>query len=164
MIRRPGINVEYDPDTGNMFYIEDGGPRVRASETLSKATDDGYRNVWINGKRIKQHRLAWYLVHGRWPLEVDHINGVRHDNRLCNLREVNRRTNTMNTKTRKDSRSGIKGVHWSKRDSLWIVTINHNRERVYLGCYKSLLDAASACKRAEIKYRYHENHGRYARD
>jgi hypothetical protein len=40
------------------------------------------------------HRYVWFLRHGEWPNIIDHINGVRQDNRIDNLRSVSIRENT----------------------------------------------------------------------
>lgn len=70
------------------------------------------------------HRLAWFYVHGRWPTaDIDHINGNRDDNRLCNLREATRQQNIQNSKRRSDNRSGIKGVCWVESRGYWLASV-----------------------------------------
>ena len=62
------------------------------------------------------NRLAWLYVHGNWPAEIDHRNGLRDDNRLSNLREVSRTLNNRNRHgARKDSGTGLIGAYRSSR-------------------------------------------------
>jgi len=57
----------------------------------------GYRCIKVLGRLQLAHRLAWLYVHGVWPdHEIDHLNGIRSDNRLGNLRDVSRTTNSEN--------------------------------------------------------------------
>ena len=100
---------------------------------------------------LSAHRLAWLYTHGVWPiLELDHINRTRDDNRISNLRLANRYINTRNTKTRKDSLSGVKGVRWHKTQARWESRIQHNHKPITIGYYGNLQDAVQARKIAEI--------------
>jgi len=115
----------------------------------------------MQGKLIKAHRAAWALYFGVFPEgDIDHINGVRDDNRICNLRDVDRRANSRNAARHKNNNSGISGVYWHVRDNRWVASINFAGMQRHLGYYPSLIDAASARKSAEIRFSYHENHSR----
>lgn len=74
--------------------------------------DDGYCRLLIDRKPYLNHRVVWLLASGQWPVgELDHLNGVRSDNRVENLREVTRKVNNQNRRTaRKDNRAGLIGV------------------------------------------------------
>ena len=75
--------------------------------------------------RIAIHRAAWALYHGRWPSEIDHLNGIKTDNRLCNLREVSGRENLQNRvwKWKPNARTGLPGVYYLKRDDKYEVKL-----------------------------------------
>lgn len=80
----------YDPETG-IFRRRDTG-RVTGTKSSS-----GYLLITLSGFKFSAHRLAWLYVHGQWPqIEIDHINRIRDDNRLVNLRDVTRSVNMMN--------------------------------------------------------------------
>jgi hypothetical protein len=89
---------------------------------------DGYIQAWVK-KQWKQaiptklvylHRLVWFLEKGEWPeLEIDHINGKPHDNRLSNLRPVSQSVNQKNQKQRDGTISGKQGVMWNKSGNCW---------------------------------------------
>ena len=79
--------------------------------------DNGYVYVWVffQGERfrLRKHRLVFFLVHHRFPKETDHINGIKTDNRIENLREVSRSENEANKLRRwkKNPDSGLPGIH-----------------------------------------------------
>ncbi len=100
-------------------------------------------------------------MHGSFPKhQIDHVNGVRNDNRLSNLRTVTNAENTRNGKKRCTNTSGVTGVSWFKPNKSWGAYINAEGERRFLGLFKDLFSAATARKSAERKYNYHPNHGR----
>ena len=126
--------LQYDPILGE---ISKGERRVG---TLRK---DGYRSVTASGKVILEHRLAWFLMCGEWPdSQIDHINGIRDDNRWANLRKVTPQQNQFNTGIRKDNSTGCKGV--SKRGNHYRAYIYKDGKQVFLGNFKTLESAAEA--------------------
>ncbi len=89
--------LDYDPDTGVFTW------RVKRRGTAEIGTvagcrrDNGYRVISLYDRLYREHRLVWLYVHGVWPSdEIDHINGVRDDNRINNLREATRKQNSAN--------------------------------------------------------------------
>jgi hypothetical protein len=91
--------LRYNPKTGGMTWIVSPGRRVRAGEIAGTINSAGYLVVKIKGRFYKGHRLAWFLATEEWPdraLEIDHINEIKGDNRLCNLRLVTRSENQKN--------------------------------------------------------------------
>lgn len=87
-------------------------------------------------------------------LVVDHIHGKHtiNDNRKSNLRLVPQYINCINQPNRKDNKSGIKGVNWSKEHNKWTVRISVNHNRLFLGRYDSLKEAKRIREQAEEKY------------
>ena len=99
-------------------------------------------------RQYKAHRLAWFYVHGEWPDgEIDHINWVKNDNRICNLRVVTHSENMQNTR-RQDKGVTFKRGYWRARISL-------NKHQIFLGHFKNKEDAIAARKAAELKYHSH---------
>lgn len=121
----------------------------------------GYIRIIIDSTRYQSHRLAWLYIHGAFPDDqIDHINGKRDDNRIVNLRSVTQQENLKNTKRRSNNRSGVVGVCWSKVSEKWMAYIDSGLKREYLGLYDDMCDAASVRAKAEVRYGFHENHGR----
>ena len=80
--------VRYDPDTGAITRIVAAGNQ-KAGANACRMNASGYLECTVLARIVKAHRLAWALHHGGWPaMTIDHINGVKEDNRIVNLRAV----------------------------------------------------------------------------
>lgn len=99
----------------------------------------GYVTIRVDGRRYYAHRLAWLWSYGEWPDEIDHINGVTHDNRLENLRSVSRVRNMQNIRHQRNLHGT--GVVFHKKSGTFHATIKINTKAISLGYFK---DAASA--------------------
>lgn len=102
------------------------------------------------------------MLHNGTLLEnaIDHINGIKDDNRIANLRQVSDEENARNKKRHFRNKSGVMGVTWSKADKKWRVRIGVSGKYKCLGSFHSLEEAISVRKKAEHDLGYHENHGR----
>lgn len=89
--------------------------------------------------------------------EIDHKTHDGLDNRKCNLRAVTKSQNQMNRRIVTSTSSAYKGVHWAKRDKVWIAQIRINKTTVRVGSYKDEIEAAVAYDNAA-----HEHFGEYA--
>lgn len=82
---------------------------------------------------VPAHRLAWFYAYGVWPQDqIDHRNGIRSDNRICNLREATNSLNKANERRRTDNTSGFKGVH-RRENGRWRARIGVGNRRLALG-------------------------------
>lgn len=124
--------LHYEPTTGCFKWL-----RAKRKYCGSKE-HNGYITIQINRKKYKAHRLAWLYTHGYMPNGfIDHINGVRNDNRLCNLREATNQENQRNSLIRKDNTSGFKGVSFHKSTGKWAANIRLNNKLKHLGLFES---------------------------
>ena len=97
----------------------------------------------MNRKRFYAHRVAWLLHYGEWPDdEIDHINGVKDDNRISNLRNVDRKTNVEN-------RRAVRGYH--KSVGGYTSYLKHHGRQLYLGYFKTAEEARAAYLKAKRK-------------
>lgn len=103
----------------------------------------------VNTKLGRMHR---YLMQARQGQQIDHINGIKTDNRRGNLRFCTATQNSQNQKRHRDNTSGFKGVHWDKEQRKWRSYIQANGIRYRLGRFKSIEDAARAYDEACRKY------------
>jgi len=143
--------VSYDPENGVFRWKIQVGSRKPGDEA-GYIRPDGYSRITVLGNPQLSHRLAWLYTHGCWPSDqLDHINGVRSDNRIANLREATHAQNHQNRIIRSDNKSGYLGVCWHKRDRKWVAQIRVNKKNIHLGVYDSPSDAAEAYLRAKQK-------------
>ncbi len=120
----------------------------------------GYRSGFIERTPYLAHRVIWFMKHNEWPIEIDHINGNRADNRIINLRAVTHRQNLRNQRLRKNNTSGHNGIHWFKTRSKWMVLIKVDGISKFGGYFEKIEDAVKKRKELDVKYGYHENHGK----
>ena len=113
----------------------------------------GYIGVLIGGKRYLAHRIAWALTYKTWPeQQVDHINGIKTDNRIGNLRLATNAQNGKNYGVNKSNTSGIKGVSWCKQTQKWRAMIKVDGRSVCKGRYADKQDALTARHAAEVEH------------
>lgn len=149
--------VSYDPGSG--IFTRLSGPR--AGKRADTNSGNGYKAISAGGVVKGAHRVAYLLMNGDWPPEqMDHINGIRDDNRWENLRAVSHIENCRNLGVYARNKSGIPGVRWNERYQFWEAYIRLNNKDHRLGCHKTLLDAAAARKSAENNHGFDTNHGR----
>lgn len=143
--------LDYDQKTGAFTWRLRTGPNAPQGDRAGCVNGRGNVRIKIRGRFYLAHRLAWLHTHGEWPPhEIDHINGVRSDNRLVNLRLATRSQNQRNIALRRDNKSGVKGVTWHKEAHKWQAQIQVKGRNMYLGRFERLEDAADAYKRAAI--------------
>jgi len=107
--------LDYNPETGVFIWKPKPGDKWWnanfAGEIAGTINNQGYRQIMIDGKQYMAARLAWLITHGEWPQnEIDHINRVRTDDRMVNLRDV---TSTENNNNRSNNNGLLEGVHWN---------------------------------------------------
>lgn len=151
----------YDPETGRFDWrTRPAGQTITNSIGAGGFNSEGYRVVRWEKRNYRVHRIIWLMTHGAWPVnDVDHINGDRSDNRICNLRSATRTQNNYNQRISSRNKSGHKGVSWCKQRDKWQVHIAINGKCTYVGRFKKLEDAANAYRKAAVSVG-----GEFARD
>jgi len=105
----------------------------------------GYIKIKVCGKNVAASHLAWLYAYGGWPSkQIDHINGDKADNRICNLREATNLENCRNRGNLKSNISGYKGVGFRTRAGMYEVRASFGGKRVYLGSFKTVEEGAAA--------------------
>lgn len=128
--------LAYDALTGIFTWRYRKG-YVPAGSDAGTRKETGYIDISIDRRLYKAHRLAWMYVYGQWPTQmIDHINGVRDDNRIANLRDVTCSVNCQNRRSpRRNSKSPYLGITWEKAKSKWAAQIRSEGKVILLGYF-----------------------------
>lgn len=135
--------IKYSPQTGLFFRCFKGHGNVKPYQKVMTSPDkDGYYRMQYDRKTYKLHRVAYFIMTGKWPdkgKQIDHINGIRNDNRWINIRAVSPRINEQNKK-----RSNLIGA-CKKRGIFECYAKDPNKgKRKYLGRFKTEIEAHTA--------------------
>lgn len=165
----------YTPETGDMTWIPKSGEDQETRRWNSRyanmpagcVDERGYVRVVVRidgmKRAIRAHQLAWFITHGKLPQhEIDHINRVKSDNRISNLRDVPRAINQRNKGLQQNSSSGYVGVTRSRGRDKWEAYGRDAKRRVYLGLFDSPMQAAEIAKAFRQERGYSPTHGQRA--
>lgn len=134
--------LDYDLNTGHFTWKVKTSNRVKVGDIAGVKGTNGYVFLSINNHKLYAHRVVWFYVYGEWPKEfIDHVNGIRDDNRLVNLRLASASQNASNGVLRSTNKSGFRGVSWSKEKKKWVSRIVKNRKQHVLGYFERKEDA-----------------------
>jgi hypothetical protein len=132
--------LTYDPETGEFKWTGVASRTIHGSVAGYIHNRDGYHLISIKHRKYRSHRLAWLYMTGEWPKnQIDHINGIRNDNRIANLRDVTSSENNHNRKYANSNNKscGTLGVSYLKNLGMFQSYIKVNGKPFYLGCYDS---------------------------
>lgn len=139
----------FSAETGKLYWRSNG------AEAFTAVGNHGYLTGSYRGSaRLLAHRVAWAIFTGEWPRDhIDHVNGIKTDNRLDNLRQATRSENMRNMRLRKNNSSGFKGVHWHRQSKKWRASIWVDGTSQGLGLFDTPEDAHAAyCEAARIHF------------
>lgn len=165
--------LSYSPDLG-VFRWVDNNPLDRhpnnwhvkhCGEIAGWISVHGYSLVSVTAygkrKQLFLHRLAWFISTGFIPAgEIDHINQIKHDNRISNLRDVERFVNLRNKGMNSKNTSGVTGVTWNRRLGAWVAQANLFGAHKHLGVFKCLDEAEKAAKGFRELNQFTDRHGK----
>ena len=129
--------LEYNKETGKFMWKVRVNSKVPSGANAGTPQNNGYILITIKTKKHLAHRLAWFFEHGEFPNgNIDHINGVRTDNRIVNLRVV---TTSENQHNQRKPRAGnpYLGVSAVKGTKYWQAHIAANGKQKNLGRFKT---------------------------
>jgi len=141
--------LSYDTETGKFYWVIGRGGNAPAGREAGTYLMGGYISIYIDGRRYLAHRLAWLWCNGAWPQnQIDHINRIRDDNRIANLRQATASQNKVNSIDRSKSR----GVYQHKGSRTWNARVHIAGKSISLGFYKTKSDAIAARRMAEPRF------------
>lgn len=142
--------IDYDQETGEMRWKKRIGPMNPIGSVVGWKEPTGYQVVSIFGKKVRLHRLAWVYVNGEWPKnEIDHINGIRDDNRISNLRDATSSVNNQNKRSALSSNKSSSLLGVSRKNSGWRAQILANGAKRHLGIFATAEEAHEAYLKAK---------------
>lgn len=133
----------YSPERGFFTWKITKG-KIKANSIAGTLHRDGRRQIQIDGRIYKEHRLAWFYVYGYMPDELDHINRNAADNRLVNLRLCSHQENLLNRGKYRNNTSGFPGVSWDRRRGQWEAYARLDGRRKFIGRFDDFEKAVKA--------------------
>lgn len=148
--------LSYDPGTGDLRWIVPPPTNAKPGEIAGYIASNGYRTIRVWGRTVSAHQTAWAIYHGE-PANshLDHINRIRTDNRIANLRKVTRAQNMWNAPSQTGA-TGVRGVYWHPPRNKYCASITADRKRHFLGYFDTVEAAADAYRDASRRI-----HGEY---
>lgn len=153
--------VAYDAETGGLTWLERplslfsseqyhrNWNRRYSAKPAFTAQLKGYLVGAIFHHNFFAHRVCWALSTGSWPAAyIDHINGIKSDNRLINLRLSTHGQNQHNKTKQQNNTSGFKGVTFKTQNKQWCAQISVDGKRKYLGLFPTAETAHAAYVKA----------------
>ena len=143
----------YDHETGLLYNKYKRNNRIDTTKFVGCINKkNNYLFVGVNGKVYSVHRIAWRLYYGIWPKHtIDHINGIRHDNRITNLRDVSHRVNLQNQV--KHRTGHLLGTTLHKYNNKYRAKFLYKNKLFNLGYFETEIEAhqqyLKACKAIE---------------
>lgn len=142
---------------GELYWKKPNTNRLKPGDKAGSMSNCGYHHTMVKGTLYKTHRLIFLMFYGYLPECVDHINCITTDNRIENLRAATKAENCRNSRKQRDTKSGIKNVHWRGQAKMWRVQLTLNNKAVRIGMFKDKELAELVAYEAREKY-----HGKFA--
>ncbi|WP_275272432.1 HNH endonuclease signature motif containing protein [Limnobacter sp. P1] len=144
--------LEYNDESGEFKWIQKRRGPVKVGQKAGSINHAGYVVIKINQMKFMAHVLVWFLKTGEWPtLDIDHINGIKTDNRFQNLRHVTRSVNLQNQrKAHPNNHTGLIGVN-KKGPKKFLALIQIDGIQKSVGTFENAIDAHNAYIEAKRK-------------
>lgn len=163
--------VTYDPETGVFTWNERDSSLIKrpsslkswntrcAGNTTGTIDGKGYLHLNYLGKFHRLHRLAFIYMGKEVPPVVDHINGIKIDNRFCNLKPSSFKLNSLNKFRNSNNTSGVAGVYLNKRSTIWCAQMKFDGHTYHLGSSKDFFEAVCLRKSEENRLGFSHRYG-----
>lgn len=153
--------IRYEPETGMFYWLKYRGGNAKPGRVAGTTNAAGYVQITVNCKLYYAHRLAWLFSHGEMPdFEIDHRDGDPSNNRISNLRPATASQQKFNTKIRKNSSTGVKGVSYDSQRGKFMARVKTEGVYVLRKRFDSLEEAETAVRNTrKSSHQDFANHG-----
>ena len=156
MVTKELLNELFEYKNGILYSkVDRYKTAIKKGNVVGSISAQGYLRTCINYKSYKLHRLIFMMFYGYMPVEIDHVNGNKTDNRIENLREVSHSQNEWNKSKTVRNTTGIKNITFE--NGKWRVRIGANNKTINVGVFDNLELAELVAQEARNKY-----HGNFA--
>ena len=136
--------LHYCPETG-VFTWRISLSRIRIGAIAGTKNHHGFIFIQVSGKKYSAAILAWLYSYGERPKDfINHINNIKDDNRLCNLRESTRQQSCFTSAKARNRTSKMKGVFFSTFKNKWESQARLNYKCINLGAFDTQEEAFKA--------------------
>jgi len=152
--------LHYDPLTGDFTRLIQAGSANKGDRAGSDH-NMGYLSIRVDNKAYLSHRLAHLYMTGKFPIQTDHDDQNRKNNKWLNIcQSVTNQENNRNQTLRITNSSGFTGVVFNDEcKRKWSAQITVDGKNIQLGRFFEKEDAILARKAGNEKYGFHVNHG-----
>lgn len=154
-------NDVFDYKDGKLYWAIKPSVAVAIGDEAGHINESGYSRFRYKSKNYLAHRVIWEMHNGDIPdeMEINHINHDKIDNRINNLRCVEKLCNMWNLPKSARNKSGVVGVRFNERRGFWEADIRVKGKLHHLGFFATISEAIKAREQAVIYFGFHENHG-----
>ena len=153
--------LDYNPINGHLTWIKRPSKKIHKNRRAGFLRKSGYRGINLFGTSYTEHHIIWFYNYGYWAEEIDHINHIKDDNSLSNLRAVTHAENSRNMKKLKDTITGEQGIYYDLKKDRYTATIRKKGKVVFsMSCGPEDVDQLIKTRKAKLlELGFHENHG-----
>ena len=151
--------LDYDQHTGVFTWLEKIADKVVIGSQAGYLRPNGYRCIRLFKRSYREHQLAFMYMLGYFPSQVDHLDHNPSNNTWMNLRAATYVTNGKNHPKTKRNKTGVVGVS-QRGDGKFVARVYVNKKHVFLGVFNTISEAEKVREAANIKYTFHNNHGK----
>lgn len=147
MLTKNYVNSLFIYKNGDLYWKVKKTSNTNLEKPIRSKDSGGYRNVRIDNKLYRVHRIIFLMFNGYLPEMVDHINRNKEDNTISNLRAATRSQNGFNRESTK-----TRNIYWNKNSNKWQVSLRIDGKNKSLGYYGDLELARLVAQEARLKY------------
>ena len=138
------IRKLFDYKNGYLINKTNRGGKSKKGYKITPSNGNIYPMIRVLGKRYQLSHIIWLWNYGKLPKNIiDHIDRNPFNNKIENLREIDKKGNARNIGNCKNNKSGVKGVHYKNSEKRWIAQITINKKCCYLAYTKHFIEAVA---------------------